>query len=178
MYSRRQAWIKVAQIVFVGVLVSGVSAQISDFRPRIGMPEDWTHPHIRFSSAAIRQHPEIASREPRAALHLYREALMAAVTSFPDSSTTAAVSRHRDWSINLGTGRIQFGQYPAKWNADPNVAPVYNRCATSPSGPRGLWAECCGCNRWTGESGRSHQSLQRRHQPTLPRSTAVVLLLF
>jgi hypothetical protein len=123
MHSRRQAWIKITEIVFVGALVSGLSAQISDFRPKIGIPEDWTHHHIRFSSAAIRQHPEIASREPRAALHLYREARIAALNSFQDASTTAAVSQHRDWSINLGTGRIQFGQYPAKWNADPNVAP-------------------------------------------------------
>ena len=123
MHSRRQAWIKIAQIVFVGALVSGLSAQISDFRLHIGIPEDWTHHHIRFSSAAIRQHPEIASREPRAALHLYREARMVAMTSFQNASTTSAVAQHRDWSINLGTGRIQFGQYPAKWNADPSVAP-------------------------------------------------------
>jgi len=123
MHSRRQAWIRIAQIVFVGAMVSGLSAQISDFRPQIGIPEDWTHHHIKFSSAAIRQHPEIASREPRAALHLYREAFMAALKSSQDASTSAAVSQHRDWSINLGTGRIQFGQYPAKWNANPDVAP-------------------------------------------------------
>ena len=122
MHSRRQAGIKIAQIVFLGALVSGLSAQISDFRPQIGIPEDWTHHHIKFSSAAIRQHPEIASREPRAALHLYREARMAALASFQDTLTTAA-SPHRDWSINLGTGRIQFGQYPAKWTSSVDATP-------------------------------------------------------
>lgn len=122
MHSRRQAWIKFGQIVFAGILVSGLSAQVSEFRPHVGIPDDWTHHHIKFSSAAIRQHPEIASREPRAALHLYREAFMAAAAARSQSaaSTTAP---HRDWSINFGAGRVQFGQYPAKWNADPNVAP-------------------------------------------------------
>jgi hypothetical protein len=30
---------------------------------------------------------------------------------------------HRDWSVSLGTGRIQFGQYPAKWQTDPTLPP-------------------------------------------------------
>lgn len=73
----------------LGAPVSGLGAQISDFRPRIGIPEDWTHHHVRFSSATIRQHPESASREPRAALHLYREAFMAALKSRRRDSTEA-----------------------------------------------------------------------------------------
>src|SRR4029077_18688530 len=101
-------WSTVGKRVFMGCLGAGLSAQISDFRPQIGIPEDWTHHHIKFSSPAIRQRPEIASREPRAALHLYQEARMAALASLQDTLTTAA-SPHRVWSITLGTGRIQFG---------------------------------------------------------------------
>ena len=127
MHPRRQAWFagKVAQIVFAGILVSALSAQVTETRPRIGIPEDWTHHRIRFSTAAIRQHPEIASREPRAALHLYREAraFAAAASSSSQSGAAVVTSQHKDWSINLGGGRIQFGQYPAKWQGDPTVAP-------------------------------------------------------
>ena len=43
---------------------------------------------------------------------------MAALKSSQDASTSAAVSQHRDWSINLGTGRIQLGPSPWLYRLD------------------------------------------------------------
>lgn len=65
----------VAKILFIGCLVSALGAQVSQRQIRYGFPDDWTHHRIRFNTAALRQHPEIAAREPRAALQLYREAV-------------------------------------------------------------------------------------------------------
>jgi hypothetical protein len=127
MHSRRWAAQagKVAQMVFIGLLVTGLSAQVSETRQGPGFPEDWTHHRIKFSSAALRQHPEIAIREPRAAIQLYREAQSALVPRLATSSFAPdfSGSPHHDWSVNLGTGRIQADQYPAKWNSNPTVAP-------------------------------------------------------
>ena len=121
------------QIGFVAILVSGLSAQVSDLRPRVGVPEDWSHHRIKFNSAYLRQHPEIAAREPRAATQLYREAFLNAQAQMgsvlPAAQTASAdtLAPHRDWSVALGNGRLGFGQFPAKWNSDPAAAPS---CAT------------------------------------------------
>lgn len=116
---------RTAQGFLLVLLVSGLSAQISETRPQIGVPEDWTHHRIRFSSAKLREHPEIAAGEPRAATQLYREAFMqarAAMGLVPAAQSSAATP-HRDWSVSLGSGRLQPGAYPAKWQADPTAAP-------------------------------------------------------
>jgi hypothetical protein len=116
---------KIAQMMFVGLLVTGLSAQVSETRRGIGFPEDWTHHHIKFSTAALRQHPEIAGRDLRAAFQLYREARVSIAPAVASSVFTSDVSTsaHRDWSMPLGAGRINLGQYPAKWNNDPTVTP-------------------------------------------------------
>jgi hypothetical protein len=120
---------KSMQIGFVAILVSGLSAQVSDLRPRVGVPEDWTHHRIKFSSAFLRQHPEIAAREPRAAAQLYREAFaqaqaqMGSVLPTAQTASSDSLTPHRDWSVVLGNGRLGFGQFPAKWNSDPNATP-------------------------------------------------------
>jgi len=134
---RRPTWFasRSAQAVFVAVLVSGLSAQVSDLRPQGGVPEDWTHHRIRFSTAALHQHPELAAREPRAVAQLYREAFAQAralmTSAQPSSQASAGVTDpHRDWSVSLGSGRIQFGQFPAKWNSDPNAPVTAANCTT------------------------------------------------
>jgi len=124
---------KSVQIGFVAILVSGLSAQVSDLRPRVGVPEDWTHHRMKFSSAFLRQHPEIAAREPRAAAQLYREAFaqaqaqMGRVLPAAQTASSDTLSPHRDWSVPLGGGRLGFGQFPAKWNGDPTAAPSCTR---------------------------------------------------
>jgi hypothetical protein len=119
---------KNAQVLLLAVLVSGLSAQISESRPRIGVPEDWTHHRIKFNRIALRQHPELAGQEPRAAMQLYREAFIAAQSTFGrspvfQSFSASTAAPHRDWSISLGTGRLQPGAYPAKWQSDPTLPP-------------------------------------------------------
>jgi hypothetical protein len=117
-----------AQAILLALLVSGLSAQISETRPKVGVPEDWTHHRIRFSTAKLRQHPELAAQEPRAAMQLYREAFKATQAAMVQSTAAQspfadASAPHRDWSISLGTGRLQAGVFPAKWQADPTAAP-------------------------------------------------------
>ena len=119
---------KSAHVLFAAILVSALSAQVTDLRPQVGVPEDWSHHRVRFNSAALHQHPELAARDPRAAAQLYREAFAKARAQMgtPFAAPTAASSvsvPHRDWSVSLGTGRVQFGQFPAKWNSDPTQPP-------------------------------------------------------
>lgn len=132
MVSRCCLWLtgKKAQAFLLVALVSGLSAQISEIRPRIGVAEDWTHHRIKFNRAALRQHPELAANEPRAAMQLYREAFAsarAAMNPLTMAASASALSNdpasHRDWSISLGTGRLQPGVYPAKWSNDPTLPP-------------------------------------------------------
>ncbi|HST10747.1 MAG TPA: hypothetical protein VLL05_10250, partial [Terriglobales bacterium] len=119
---------KGAQAVLLAVLVSGLSAEISETRPRVGVPEDWTHHRIKFSTAKLHQQPELAAQDPRAAMQLYREAFRNAQAAMARTQTSTspfadATTTHRDWSISLGTGRLQPGVYPAKWQSDPTLPP-------------------------------------------------------
>jgi hypothetical protein len=129
----RRTWFagRSTQAFLLAVLISGLSAQVSESRPYVGVPEDWSHHRIKFSAAILRQHPELASREPRAAMQLYREAFKEAraaldrklLASETPTASAGTAAPHRDWSISLGSGRIQFGQYPAKWQSDPTLLP-------------------------------------------------------
>ncbi len=127
---RRPSWVagRGMHTFLVAILVSGLSAQVTDLRPQVGVPEDWSHHRIKFNTALLRQHPELAARDPRAAAQLYREAFAQARaqmgTPFAAAAPAASVTApHRDWSVVLGNGRTQFGQFPAKWNSDPNAPP-------------------------------------------------------
>jgi hypothetical protein len=112
----------------VAILVSGLSAQVSDLRPQVGVPEDWSHHRIKLNPALLRQHPELAAREPRAAAQLYREAFARARAQMgtpfaAPSPATSVTAPHRDLSSVLGSGTVQFGQFPAKWQSDPTLPP-------------------------------------------------------
>jgi len=124
-------WRKIAQVLFIGCLVSGLGAQVSQKQIRYGFPDDWTHHRIRFNTAALRQHPEIAAREPRAALQLYRETMNAFRGNLaPLASTNLSPSTpHPDWSVAFSAGggpKVAPDMFPAKWNSDPRVAPNCN----------------------------------------------------
>ena len=119
----------IVRIAFVAILISGLSAQVGEVRRRVGLPEDWTHHHIKFSAAALRQHPEMAAHEPRAAFQLYREARAAMARSW-SSHRSVSTAEHRDWSVLFGGGRISFGQFPAKWTDNPFSPVTAANCAT------------------------------------------------
>jgi hypothetical protein len=119
----------IVRIAFVAILISGLSAQVGEVRRRVGLPEDWTHHHIKFSAAALRQHPEMAAHEPRAAFQLYREARAAMARSW-SLHRSVSTAEHRDWSVLFGGGRISFGQFPAKWTDNPFSPVTAANCAT------------------------------------------------
>ncbi len=121
----------IARILFIGILISGLSAEVSETRRRVGLPQDWTAHHIKFNTDVLRQRPEIASREPRAAFQLYREARAALVPMVsPQATPIVSNSVNGDWTVALGSKAIQSGQYPAKWTDDP-FAPVTTANCTS-----------------------------------------------
>jgi hypothetical protein len=125
---------KIAQISFLGLLVSALSAQVGVDRGRgFGFPEDWTHHRIKFNSAMLHQHPEIAVREPRAAIQLYKEAVALSKPrplNPPPAPDFSSPAPHPDWSFTLGSGRVAPGMYPAKWNSDPTLPITFANCTT------------------------------------------------
>jgi hypothetical protein len=130
---RRGKWLlsKTAQGLVLGLLVSWLGAQVNESTPLIGYPEDWTHHRIKFTLQGLQDHPEIASREPRAIHQLYRQwrayqsplAVMGINSGSRGAETTAQPAGHPDWSVPLGGGVVAFGQFPAKYTLDPTAAP-------------------------------------------------------
>jgi len=121
---------KIAKVLFIGCLVSALGAQVGQKQILYGSPDDWTHHRIRFNTAALRQHPEIAAREPRAALQLYRETMRALRPNVAPIQTAplAPSTPHADWSVAFGAGvKVAPDLFPAKWNSDPRVAPDCNK---------------------------------------------------
>ena len=94
------------------VLVSALTAQVTDPPTRIGLPQDWTHRHVVFNRQLLSRHPELAAAEPRV-LHQflqrmpYSTAVLSGVSDEAPSSTM-----HRDWNVNLGGGKVAFGMSP------------------------------------------------------------------
>src|SRR5262249_30867389 len=130
MNPQRSVWLagKIARLLLLGLLVSGLGAQESENTPLIGYPEDWTHHRIKFTLPGLQAHPEIASREPRAMHALYRrwQAYQVPITTTSlstNAQTAAAPAGGPDWNVSLGSATVQAGQYPAKWTLNINAAP-------------------------------------------------------
>jgi len=127
MIKERSLWLasKVVRWLMMGLLVSGLGAQVSETRPAFGYPEDWTHHHIKFTLPGLRQHPEIFSREPRAIHQIYRQwrAYRTPVASVSAATLGTSSESHSDWNMSLGTGTEAFGQFPAKWTTNPDATP-------------------------------------------------------
>jgi hypothetical protein len=124
---------KTAKILFIGCLVSALGAQVSQKQIRYGFPDDWTHHRAKFNTAALRQHPEIAAREPRAALQLYRDAMNSFRRNLAPVQTAdfAPSTPHPDWSVAFGTGvKVAPDMFPAKWNSDPLLPITSANCNT------------------------------------------------
>ncbi len=98
-------------------------------------------------------------------MQLYREAFVEAqaawrrATLAPQSASPSSSAAHRDWSVALGSGRVQFGQYPAKWQTDPTLPPScttdYVIFALNVSGVTGGQPSIVGLNQLYSESNNS-----------------------
>ena len=122
------------RILSLLALVSALPAQVIDPPTRIGLPQDWTHRHVVFNRQLLSRHPELAAAEPRV-LHQflqrmpYSTAVLSGVSDEAPSSTM-----HRDWSVNLGAGKVAFGMSPVKYGFDVNAPP-----AVPTTLPRSVW---------------------------------------
>jgi hypothetical protein len=108
------------------ILVSGLTAQVPDYSTRIGNPQDWTHRHVVFQRRAVRQHRKLAATEPRVLHQLLRQIRYSPVAAFSASdegSSNANAALQRDWSVNLGGGKVAFGMSPLKFGFDVAAAP-------------------------------------------------------
>jgi hypothetical protein len=101
---------KIAFVIVVVILVSELSAQIRDKRPRIGIAEGGFYHSLKFSTPVLGKHPEIAAHESPAAIQIYRKAWKAvagprkppvsfASANRPVSDPTVAPSRTGDFAV-------------------------------------------------------------------------------
>jgi hypothetical protein len=113
------------RILSLLVLVSGLSAQVADHQTHIGLPQDWTHQHVVFHRQMLSQHPKLAATEPRV-LHQFVRRMpysQGTVRGPSDAASSAAAAINRDWSVNLGGGKVTFGMSPIKYGFDVNAPP-------------------------------------------------------
>jgi hypothetical protein len=103
-------------------VISGVYAQVGESRPATGYPEDWTHHHVMFPDQLLREHPELAARDPRALHQIYRRWIKPAALQNM-VLTNQANKTSGDWNVTLGNGTVVFGMAPAKYQFDPNAPP-------------------------------------------------------
>lgn len=125
---------KVSALVVISLLVLlsvvfGFGIQpTSSARPKIGLPQDWSHHYVVFSRNVLSENPALASREPRALHQIIREraASLHAKLGTGAASTFGqanAATPQRDWSVALGTARVAPGMFPAKFGLDPSATP-------------------------------------------------------
>ena len=122
---RRSFGSQVLRLALVAVVVSAVDAQVGESRPHFGVPDDWTHHHVLFSLEQLRNHPEIAAREPRALHEMYRRWGKLLRTRSPFDGNNATTKSSGDWNVNVG-GSISPGTSPAKYQTDPTAPPDCN----------------------------------------------------
>jgi hypothetical protein len=117
--------LNVPRIFSLLVLVSALTAQVTDHQTRIGIPQDWTQRHVVFHRQMLWQHPQLAA-EPRVLHQLIRKMPYSAVAAFSASDKVSAngtAAIQRDWNVNLGGGKVAFGMSPVKYGFDVNAAP-------------------------------------------------------
>jgi len=115
----------VPRIISLLVLVSALTAQVAEHQTRVGFPQDWTHRHVVFHRQTLWQHPQLTS-EPRVLHQFIRKMAYSAVGPFAASdevSPKRTAALRRDWSVNLGVGKVAFGMSPVKYGFDVNALP-------------------------------------------------------
>src|SRR2546427_5099097 len=117
--------LSVPHIISLWVLVSALTAQVAEHQTRVGFPQDWTHRHVVFHRQTLWQHPQLTS-EPRVLHQFIRKMAYSAVGPFAASdevSPKRTAALRRDWSVNLGVGKVAFGMSPVKYGFDVNALP-------------------------------------------------------
>jgi hypothetical protein len=123
--SRLISVLNLPRILSLLALVSGLSAQVTDPQTHIGLPQDWTHQHVVFHRQLLTQHPELAAAEPRV-LHQFVRRMPYSQVTVPgpsDETSSSAAAMNRDWSVNMGGGKVAFGMSPIKYGFDVNAPP-------------------------------------------------------
>ncbi|HSZ62965.1 MAG TPA: hypothetical protein VK828_14275 [Terriglobales bacterium] len=95
---------------------------------RAGIPEDWSHHHLVFSPPATPDDLARVQQDPRYRQQPLRRNMMRTAGSFPDNSANdldnsrlppvrprARSKIGRDWSMDLGTGKVGAAIFPAKY---------------------------------------------------------------
>jgi hypothetical protein len=142
-YSAVAMW----SVLFFGFATSLCAQQVPT-RNHIGAPQDWSDRHIVFSRGALARHPELIYREPR----IFNQARQRWRTPNPAGFHGAnplqifadKSAKHRDWSVDFVSGRLDANTFPAKYSFDPDVAScsdyVVFGLATSTAGKANLVA--------------------------------------
>ena len=108
------------------VFVSGLWAQEPSNLLRAGVPQDWTQHHIVFSRDGLAAHPDLIYNEPRILHQAVQRWQSGNANIFRGAGTTQTSSGgipQRDWNVSLGTGRLAFGMFPAKYSFDVGAPP-------------------------------------------------------
>jgi hypothetical protein len=118
-----------SRVLSLLIFVSGLSAQVSEHRSRLGVPQDWTHRHVVFGHKLMAEHPLLTAVEPRLLHEFYRRAPVslpsgtAPLVSDEQLAAMSAPGAQRDWNLFLGNGWVRIGMSPAKYSFDVNAAP-------------------------------------------------------
>jgi hypothetical protein len=83
-----------------------------------GVPQDWSHRHLLFTSADSIERPWLVNAEPRMMHRILARAKGNFRSSASTFATAAPTSPPRDWNITLG-GKVLIGNSPAEFTADP-----------------------------------------------------------
>jgi hypothetical protein len=133
-------------------LVLGLSARVSHTQLKYkGVPQDWSHRHLIFTSTDPIEHPSLVNAEPR----LMHRLLARAKGSFRSNaaamaavSPAAAAAKATDWNIALGA-KVLIGNAPAEFTADlanPSCTNDYVVFAVNGLGVTGGQATLIGVN--------------------------------
>lgn len=118
---------KMGPVLAVGIVLTALSARVSQGHARLGVPEDWSHHRLVFGGNLAVEHPEMISKDVRVVHAFLQRARAQRASKFVAdgvrASLTDAAAVQRDWNVSLGNARIQTGMYPAKYSFDIDAPP-------------------------------------------------------
>jgi len=130
-------------------LVLGLSARVSHTQLKYkGLPQDWSHRHLIFTSTDSIEHPWLVNAEPRLMHRLLARAKGSFRSNASSLATASAAATPRDWNIALGA-KVLIGNSPAEFTADlanPSCTNDYVVFAVNGLGVTGGQATLIGVN--------------------------------